>query len=269
MYTVTKYPHGTFSWADCMTTDDLGGSQFYAALMGWEIESVPMGEGMGDYHMFRKDGRHVAALSKYPPDMMDRPPWWNSYVTVDDVDALVPRIEALGGHVFNGPVDVFDNGRMLMLQGPDDAVLSLWQPKSHIGAGLVNTPGALCWNELYTKDPAVSRDFYGALLGWTFAPGPGGNVDYAIIQNNGRMNGGIFTMDEAMQATMPPMWMLYFSVADIAASSARVAELGGQVHIDQQSAGEEIGTFSLVTDPQGAHCYLMQLRQPEPWLEHA
>ena len=270
MYTVTRFPHGTFSWADCMTTDAVAGSQFYAALMGWEIDEVPMGEGMGSYYMFQRDGHYVAALSQYPPNMMDRPPWWNSYITVDDIDALAPRIAELGGKVFMGPDDVFDAGRMLMLQGPDGAVLSLWQPRNHIGAGLVNTPGALCWNELYTKDAEVSKPFYSALLGWEFMPHPD-TPAYHMILNNGRMNGGVFTMNEEMQAQMPPMWMPYFSVADIVASSVRVKALGGAVHIDRQPAGEgdnTVGVFSLFTDPQGAHCYLIQLNQIQPWLEH-
>ena len=90
---------------------------------------------------------------------------------------------------------------------------------------------------------------------------------YTMILNKGRMNGGIFTMDEEMQATMPPMWMPYFSVADIDAAAARVTELGGAVHIGPLPAGE-VGNFLLFTDPQGAHCYLIQLHEPEPWIEH-
>ncbi len=268
MYTVTKYPHGTFSWADCMTSDAAAGKQFYADLMGWDIHDIPMGPDMNDMHysMFQCQGQNVAALSGVAPGMPDVPPVWNCYITVDDVDALAPRIAELGGTVVSGPFEVFDSGRMLTLQGPDGAHVSLWQPRNHIGAGLVNTPGALCWNELYTKDPEVSTAFYGALLGWTFEAMPD-TPGYTMILNKGRMNGGIFTMDEEMQATMPPMWMPYFSVADIDAAAARVTELGGAVHIGPLPAGE-VGNFLLFTDPQGAHCYLIQLHEPEPWIEH-
>ncbi len=266
MFTVTKYPQGTFSWADCMTSDAAAGAQFYAELMGWTINEIPMGEGMGSYHMFQQEGRNVAALSGTPPGMEGVPPVWNSYITVDDVDAMAPRVEELGGKVVAGPFDVFDSGRMLTLQGPDGAHVSLWQPRNHIGAELVNTPGAPCWNELYTKDPEVSMAFYGGLLGWTFEAAPG-TPGYQMALNNGRMNGGVFTMDEDMAATMPPMWMPYFSVADIDAAAARVVELGGAVHIGPLPAGE-VGHFMLFTDPQGAHCYLIQLVQPEAWIEH-
>ncbi len=266
MFTVSKYPHGTFSWADCMTSDAAAGVQFYAELMGWDINEIPMGEGMGSYYMFQQEGRNVAALSGMMPDMEGVPPVWNSYITVDDVDALEPRIAELGGKVVAGPFDVFDSGRMLTLQGPDEAHVSLWQPRNHIGAELVNTPGAPCWNELYTKDPAVSTAFYGALLGWTFMQDPN-TPAYQMILNNGRMNGGILTMDADMSSWMPPVWMPYFSVADIDAAAERVTALGGNVQIGPLPAGE-VGQFVLFSDPQGAHCYVIQLAQPEAWIEH-
>ncbi len=264
MFTVTKYPQGTFSWVDCMTSDAAAGKQFYADLMGWDVNAIPMGENMF-YYMFQQEGQNVAALSGTSPDMSGIPPVWNNYITVNDVDAMVPRISQLGGKVVGGPFDIFDSGRMVTLQGPDGAFVSLWQARNHIGAGLINTPGALCWNELYTKDPEVSKAFYGDLLGWSFMAHPD-TPGYSMIQNNGRMNGGIFTMDEEMSAVMPPMWMPYFSVADIEASAERVKELGGSVFIGPQSAGE-VGTFILFTDPQGAHCYLIQLSEPEAWVE--
>ena len=257
MFTVTKYPQGTFSWADCMTSDAAAGKQFYADLMGWEINAIPMGEDMF-YYMFQQEGperrraeRHAAGHGGHPALLEQlhqrgrrRRAWCRA-------------LSELGGKVMGGPWDVFDSGRMVTLQGPDEAVVSLWQPRNHIGAGLVNTPGALCWNELYTKDPEVSKAFYGALLGWSFMAHPD-TPGYSMIQNKGRMNGGVFTMDDEMSAVMPPMWMPYFSVADIEAAAERVVELGGSVFIGPQPAGD-VGTFILFTDPQGAHCYLIQL----------
>ena len=66
MFTVTKYPQGTFSWADCTTTDTAAGKQFYAGLMGWEIADFPMGPDMGDmvYTMFMQDGQAVGSAGR-------------------------------------------------------------------------------------------------------------------------------------------------------------------------------------------------------------
>ena len=49
---------------------------------------------------------------------------------------------------YHGPEDVFDAGRMLHIQDPTGALLNLWQPYKSIGAGIVNTVGAMCWHEL-------------------------------------------------------------------------------------------------------------------------
>jgi hypothetical protein len=44
-------------------------------------------------------------------------------------------------------MDVLDSGRMAIVGDPTGAVLGLWEPRAHIGAGRVNDRGCLCWNE--------------------------------------------------------------------------------------------------------------------------
>jgi len=267
MFTVTSYPHGAFSWVDC-STNDAHARHFYASLMGWDIEEAPMGGGL-TYFTFLKDGHKVAALSELPPQMAHLPPSWNSYVTVDDVDALAPRVGDLGGALLQEPFDIFDNGRLLMCQDPQGATISFWQPINHVGAGLVNTPGALCWNELWTADPQASKTFYGGLLDWEIE-----DLVYDLekpaynwIRNNGRSNGGLFAMDDGAAANRSPGWIPYFSVADIELSAARAVELGGELlsGLEEHSDG---GRAMLISDPQGAQCYLIKVHEPEPWIEH-
>ena len=60
------------------------------------------------------------------------------------------KAQALGAKVFAPPFDVMDAGRMAVLQDPTGAVFQVWQPKKHIGAKILNEPGALCWTELTT-----------------------------------------------------------------------------------------------------------------------
>ena len=67
------------------------------------------------------------------------------------------------------PGDVGDSGRLAVLQDPQGALLSVWQPGEHFGAALVNAHGALCWNELLTSDLEASAAFYRALFGWDIA----------------------------------------------------------------------------------------------------
>ena len=89
MYKVTKYPHGTFSWADNSSTDAETAKAFYMELFGWGKNEIPISEDM-TYTMFQHQGENVAALSGMMPQMQEMgiPSHWTNYVTVDDVDAL-------------------------------------------------------------------------------------------------------------------------------------------------------------------------------------
>ncbi len=258
MYKVTKYPQGTFAWADNSSTDPEAAKAFYMDLFGWGKYEIPMGDGM-NYTMFQHQGENVAALSGMLPEGV--PSLWFNYVTVDEVDPLADVVTANGGTVVWGPVDLFDSGRMLHIQDPTGGELGLWQPKQHFGAGIVNTAGAMCWNELLTRDAAAAKAFYSKLLGWEFY----GDEHYIHISNRGRNNGGILEMDENF-GDIPPCWMVYFHVADIDGAMKRVEALGGKV-VTQKMEAPDTGWFTVVEDPAGAHFYIMQLAKADPWVE--
>ena len=184
MYKVTKYPHGTFSWAENSSTDPQKAIAFYMDLFGWGKYEIPIDEN-NTYTMFQHQGENVAALSGMLPEGV--PSLWFNYVTVDDVDALPQAVTDNGGTITHGPWDVFDSGRLLHIADPEGAHLGLWQPKQHIGAGIVNTVGAMCWNELLTRDAESAKTFYSKLLGWEYF----GDEHYIHISNRGRNNGGM------------------------------------------------------------------------------
>ena len=258
MFQVTKYPHGTFSWADCGSTDPAKSKAFYTALMGWTAEDLPLDEGLF-YTMFKQDGLNVAGLGPMMTEGM--PSVWSSYVSVDSADAIAAKAKELGGMVLLEPMDVFDSGRMAVILDPTGAALGVWQPINHIGSSLVNTPGAMTWNELTTRDLAKATDFYTRLFGWETDVEP--NSGYVTFLNNGRSNGGAMQMD-ASWGDMPPVWTAYFSVADIDATIAKVEPNGGKVIVGKTDAGG-IGTFAVVADPTGAVCSFIQLKEPLPW----
>lgn len=239
----TSHPHGTFSWVDLATTDPEGAKAFYGRLFGWEGEDMPAGEGM-TYTMFRLGGRYVSAVSGQVEHERAAgiPPHWNSYVTVDDADAVAGRVPELGGTVLAAPFDVFDSGRMAVLQDPTGAVVSLWQPGNHIGAQLVNDPGALTMNSLATPDPERAREFYEALLGWTFAEL---DPEYTQIKVGDRLNAGMRPETE-----MPPHWLPFFTVEDADAAAAMVRDGGGHVLVEPQEI--PAGRFAVFADPAGA-----------------
>jgi hypothetical protein len=245
----TQYTPGTFSWTDLNTTDQEAAKTFYSELFGWKITDMPGGEGVL-YSMAAIGDDWVAAISPQPEQQRDAgaPPSWNSYVTVTDVDATAARAQELGATVHAPPFDVLEAGRMAVVQDPQGAWFLLWKPGQHIGAGLVNAPGALCWNELGSPDLDGSAAFYGELLGWTTTPMEGADPPYLVIKTaDGHTNGGI--RPPAPPGT-PPFWLVYFATADIDASLEDVTRLGGSVLVGTTDIG--IAKIAVVQDPQGA-----------------
>jgi predicted enzyme related to lactoylglutathione lyase len=244
----TTHAPGTFSWVDLSTTDQPAAKAFYGALLGWEALDLPIDENTV-YSMQLVRGHAVAAISPQPQAQTEAgvPPLWNSYVTVESADEAAARAAELGGTVHAGPFDVMEAGRMAVIQDPQGAFFMVWQPGQNIGAGLVNEPGALCWNDLSTPDMDGAQAFYGALFGWTFTPMEGGDQPYVVISNKERANGGIRPLDPP---GMPPNWAVYFAVEDLDASLARAEELGGAKLMGPIDIG--IARFGVVADPQGA-----------------
>jgi predicted enzyme related to lactoylglutathione lyase len=243
----TQYTPGTFSWIDLTTPDQAEAKAFYSSLFGWEITDMPVDENTS-YSMAALGGTPVAAISPQPQQQRDNgvPPLWNSYITVDDADAALERARELGATVHAPAFDVLQAGRMGVVQDPQGAYFLVWQPRDHIGAGLVNVPGALAWNELGSPDMDGSAQFYGDLFGWTTSPMEGG-LPYLIIKTaDGHSNGGI---RQPMPPGAPPFWLVYFAVGDIDAAVATVTELGGAVLGEPTDIG--IARIAVVTDPQG------------------
>lgn len=244
----TQYTPGTFSWTDLTTTDQDAAKTFYSGLFGWEAEDMPVGDGVY-YSMQRVDGKDVAAISPQQQQQRDAgvPPTWNSYITVENADAVADRARELGATVHAPPFDVMEAGRMAVIQDPQGAHFLLWQPNRHIGAALVNAPGAFSWNELASPDLNASAEFYSALFDWSIEPFEGSPQPYLTLKNGDSNNGGIRELDSPGP---PPHWLVYFAVDDIDESLAKVEQLGGVKHMGPIDIS--VAKIAVVADPQGA-----------------
>jgi len=221
--------------------DTQASAAFYGELFGWTAAMDPRPDA-GGYGMFTIDGKNVAGLG---PQMNPGPPFWSVYISVADADETLAKVTAAGGTVVMGPMDVFDAGRMAVLQDAVGSFVSVWQAKEHIGAQLVNQPGTFAWNELATKDLPASRDFYQAAFGWGLH-GEASSDTAAIFTVDGSMVCGAHAAGEGEF----PAWSVWFAVEDCDASAAKVAELGGSVMMPPNDM--DFGRGAVVADPQGA-----------------
>ena len=250
MSEMTSYTPGSFCWADLATNDTDGAKAFYGALFGWEALDMPTVAGV-PYTMLLKDGRQVCALYAMGPDHGGAPPHWQSYVSVEDLDATAAAFPANGGVVLMPPMDVMDAGRMSMVQDPTGGVLGLWQGDQHIGAALWNQSGAVCWNEFLTHDVEKAKSFFAEVLGWTTRTSQ--NVmegKYHLLINAGEQAGGMMQI-EPEWGPMPSNWTVYFGVEDCDGAIAEAERLGGKLLFPAMEI-ENVGRFAYLQDSQGA-----------------
>jgi hypothetical protein len=117
------------------------------------------------------------------------------------------------------------------------------------------TPGSFCWAELATSDTQSAKNFYTEMFGWTATdqPIPGGV--YTIFQSDGNDAAAMY----AAQPGTPTRWGVYFAVADVDDSAARIESLGGKVVAGPFDVMDS-GRMVVAQDPHGAPFSLWQAK---------
>jgi predicted enzyme related to lactoylglutathione lyase len=262
MSEITSYDPGTPSWVDLGTPDIEAAVAFYGGLFGWDVPESENAEQTGGYRQAMLRGKPVAGMM--PLMQEGQPPAWSSYVSVEDADATVAKVKAAGGTVFAEPMDVMELGRMAIFADPTGAVLGIWQPGTFLGAGLVNEPGAISWNELNTRDPEAAKAFYGAVFGWDFEDNDMGEMGtYTSLKLGDGPVGGMLDMTgRGVPDEVPAHWQVYFAVEDTDAAVDQVKQGGGSVMVDPIDI--PAGRFAIFTDPHGASFAVIALSEEAP-----
>jgi len=252
MPNVTSHAPGSFCWVELATTDQAEAKRFYQSLFGWDAADQSIGPDE-TYTFFKQAGQDAAAGYRLRPDQKGVPPHWQVYVRVTSADDAASRAKELGGTVLAPPFDVFDAGRMAVLQDPSGAVLAVWEARRSPGLGVVDEPGAFCWAELMANDLARSATFYTSLFGWGSKDDP----RYVEWTLGGRSIGGMIQIQKEW-GEVPPHWLAYFQVADCDRSVEKAKGMGAKVAMGPQDF-PGVGRIALLHDPQGAQFYVIKL----------
>src|ERR1700676_1881559 len=171
---VDKHAPGDFCWIELATTDQNAAKKFYSSLFGWVANDMPMGPD-SFYTIFRLQAKDCAAGYTMGADERGQgvPSHWNLYIAVDNADAAADKAASLGAKVLAPAFDVFDAGRMAVLEDPTGAIFTVWQATRNTGIGIIGEPGAFCWADLSTSDTGRAQKFYADLFGWKISPGEG------------------------------------------------------------------------------------------------
>lgn len=250
MPTMDHYAPGVPCWADLQTPDVDRAVAFYEQLFGWATERRPM-PGGGDYVFFTKDGHHVAACAAQSEEAASQgvPSVWTTYFA-GEADPIVEAAVAAGGTVVLEAMDVMEDGRIALVADPTAAVFGVWQAGSHGGAGLVNEPGAMAWNELATTDLDAATTFYTEVFGFDTDDEPmHDDAVYRVFTLDGRAVCGAYRLLPEM-AGLPPHWACYFAVEDADRAASAVEDAGGSVVRPPEDT--PYGRMAVVADPGGA-----------------
>jgi len=166
MAQIDEFKIGTFCWAELSTNDQHAAKAFYSKIFGWTPVDLPIGPDQF-YTMFQLQQREVGAAATLSQDQREQgvAPHWMLYVAVESADATAAKAESLGAGILVRPFDVFDAGRMAVIQDPTGAIFSIWQAKTSIGIRLTGVHGTFCWADLATRDQAAAEAFYRSLFG--------------------------------------------------------------------------------------------------------
>jgi uncharacterized protein len=276
------YIPGVPCWIDTSQPDPEAAVAFYSGLFGWEFEDVMPQAAPAKYFLARLRGRAVAAVGSIPESA---PPtaMWDTYVWVDSADEAAAKARAAGGGVVKEPFDVPGAGRMAVCTDPEGAVFCVWQAYQHNGAQVVNEPGAVSFNDLYTRDVEGAKSFYSAVFGWETL-GLGGGFEMWTLPGYGDFLerddpdlrkrlaevGGEPGFEDVVasisliaddQPDVPPHWGVTFAVADADAIAEKATELGGTVVVPPFDAPWV--RMTVLTDPQGATFTASKFVPPE------
>jgi len=248
------YTPGTPCWADLIVPDQQAALDFYRDLFGWQGEIGP--PETGGYSVCTLHGKPVAGIMKaMNPDgsIPDPAPpvAWTTYLASRDVDAALGEVADGGGQVMMPAMDVMTLGRMAVVADPAGAGFGLWQARDFPGAGIVNEPGAIVWNELNTADRDAVSPFYSRVAKLTTGPMEGAD-DYFSLSAGDRVVGGLQDLT-AMRDLMPDAashWLPYFASDDTDSTVDTLVRAGGSVV--KPPYDMIAGRMSVVRDPQGA-----------------
>lgn len=238
---------GHFVHRELMTSDVEGARAFYTGLLGWTWEGMPM-DGM-TYWLSRTGDHSVAGVMPLMGSPMTA---WSTYLAVPNVDAAVAAAVAAGGAQIVAPMDIPGIGRWACISDPQGAVLMVFTGAEENEGPLPERPplGSVCWETLNTTDIEGAVAFYTQVTPLKRAEFGG------MVTFNAADGAGVADV-ELVQPGTPPHWLLHFAVADLAASRARVTELGGSVMVPEIPI-PGVGHIAIVSDPQGAVFSLFQ-----------
>lgn len=212
-------------------------------------------------------GVPVIGLGARDAEYAHLPLQWMPHVQVADVATSAERALDLGGSELMHARDDDGTSQWAVLLDPNEAAFGVipvvaaeeTSPGDGAASSEAEPVGRIAWLDLTVPDASEIRDFYRQVVGWSardvqMEDGGERYADYNMLCEDGSAAAGVCHARGA-NADLPPVWMIYLPVGDLAESLRRVREEGGDVVKAVHGEDDEY-MYAVIRDPVGAHLAL-------------
>ncbi len=221
----------------------------------------------GENPLWREDlmnnrGTPIIGLGARTPEYADLPLQWMPHIQVADVAASAQRALELGGHELMHGKDGDGKSQWAVLRDANGAAFGIIPvvsadaipPAEGASRAAAGSVGCISWLDLTVSDASATADFYRQVVGWSvqdveLADANERYADYNMFGGDGAPAAGVCHARGANQG-LPPAWMIYLPVGDLAESLRRVRAEGGRVIKSTQGTDGE-HKCAVVEDPVG------------------
>jgi predicted enzyme related to lactoylglutathione lyase len=137
---------GRVGWHELLAANGESALAFYSKLFGWRKADADIGE-MATYQLFSAGGETIGGIVTKPPTIPA--PFWLYYFNVSDILAAAQRVEAAGGRILDGLVEVPGGSWIVRCEDPQGAIFALEGMKDRKPIGYFERAGA--------RDPSDAR----------------------------------------------------------------------------------------------------------------
>jgi predicted enzyme related to lactoylglutathione lyase len=229
----------------------------------------------GENPLWREDlmnnlGMPVIGLGARIPDYAHLPLQWMPHIQVADVAASVGRALGLGGSQLMHGKDDDGNSQWAVLLDPNGAAFGIIPIVSAEAVPPADGTeprddeegmGRIAWLDLTVSDASATRDFYRQVVGWSVQEVEMDDEerrysDYNLLSDDGSPAAGVCHA-RGVNLGLPPVWMIYLPVGDLAESLRRVGAEGGEIIKATRGSDGEYAA-AVMRDPVGACLALVQ-----------
>ena len=220
--------------------------------------------------LMNSQGQPVIGLGAASPEYAQLPLQWMPHIQVADVATSVAQALELGGNEIMHGKDEDGNSQWAALLDPNGAAFGVMPV---VPADAITPPdgtasddaeprvGCISWLDLTVADASATRDFYRQVVGWSvqeveMEDAGERYADANMICANGEPAAGVCHA-RAANLGLPPVWLIYLPVGDLAESLRRVREGGGTIIKETRGSNGETA-FAAIQDPVGVCLALAQ-----------